>query len=79
MVGNLIGSGSMVLEHSLHHPKVEGSHPTHGTDREKHKMLDLVRNLIDSCIMVEEHQLHHPKVEGSNPTSGVGREELTES
>ncbi len=68
MVGNLIDCGSMAEEHSLHHPKVEGSNLSHGTDREKHKMSDLVRNLIICGIMLEENPLYHPKVEGSNPT-----------
>ncbi len=63
-------------EHPLHHPMVEGSSTTHGTDREKLKKLDLVRDLIDCRIMVEEHPSHHPKAEGLHPTHGTDREKL---
>jgi hypothetical protein len=69
----------MVEEHSLHHPKVEGSNTTHSTDREKHKKLDLFGNLVGCGSMVEEHPLHRPKVEGSNPTHGADRKKNTES
>jgi hypothetical protein len=79
LVRNLVGCSSMVEGRPFHHPKVEGLHPTHGTDREKHKKLDLIGNLVGCGSMVEEHPFHHPKVEGLNPTQGTDREKNTKS
>ncbi len=68
---------SIVVEHSPHHPKVEGSSPA---IRNKIAVTDLrcLAILASSDSTVVEHSSHHPKVEDSSlaPRNKIAMKDL---
>ncbi len=64
-------SGSIVVKHSAHNPKIKGSNPDAGTGRDKltEKGGNIYLAIGRGTVVV--NLAHNPKIKGLNPASGT--------
>jgi hypothetical protein len=81
--------GSIVVEHSTHYPKIEGTNLCHWHLQRKfakqceqcHRIghfTSFTKNRC-GCAPAAEHLNINPKMEGLNPATGIGREKMAKN